>query len=208
MGSAKAVPNGNDDDGLGIPPFLKVQNRVPLTKKQEKQLAEANEKSKEAEIAREREREEARQKLAAEEKAKLEADVRPRFVRNKNDDPAKPKKARASRDGLMSIGDIAKSLDMNPKEARGILRSVKFAKPACGWAFPADQVETVKKALQDGAKKTTSKTTAAPKKVAKVAEVKEAVFSGKAKSPATQAAITAKAAATKASPKKAKKSKR
>jgi hypothetical protein len=49
-----------------------------------------------------------------------------------------------SRDGLVSVGDIAAELDIEPREARGILRSLKLPKPDVGWAWPAAEAAQVK----------------------------------------------------------------
>jgi len=60
------------------------------------------------------------------------------------------KTSRPSREGLVSIGQIAKDLGMIPREARGVLRERARRKPSCGWAWPANEVDAVKKAITEG----------------------------------------------------------
>ncbi len=56
---------------------------------------------------------------------------------------------KASRDGLISIAQIAADLKIEPREARGILRSQKIAKPDVGWAWSKNEVDNIKKILHD-----------------------------------------------------------
>lgn len=82
----------------------------------------------------------------------------------------KTKEKRATREGLVSIGDIAKDLGMIPREARGILRAIKMAKPSCGWAWPAGEVEFIAKQITEGkgaTRKRPAKEGDAPAKVRK-----------------------------------------
>lgn len=67
------------------------------------------------------------------------------------------KPVRPSRDGLVSIGVIAKEMGLIPREARAILRSIKMVKPACGWAWTSGEVDGIKKALDDGRKAAAAK---------------------------------------------------
>lgn len=64
----------------------------------------------------------------------------------------KERKPRPSRDGLVSVADIAKEMEINPREARGALRAMKAEKPAEGWAWPKDKVEEIKKIIKKGLK--------------------------------------------------------
>lgn len=49
--------------------------------------------------------------------------------------------------GLQSIGEIAASINLDPREARSILRSTKTPKPAEGWAWPTAEIESIVKLL-------------------------------------------------------------
>lgn len=62
--------------------------------------------------------------------------------------PKRESTPRASRDGLVSIGEIAAQLQKEPRELRKILRDKKIAKPAAGWAWPKDEVEKIKELLK------------------------------------------------------------
>lgn len=57
--------------------------------------------------------------------------------------PKPERTPRPSRDGLVAVGDIAKQLGIEPREARGILRSLKLPKPEAGWAWPAAEAEKI-----------------------------------------------------------------
>lgn len=52
-----------------------------------------------------------------------------------------------TRDGLITIGDICEQLNMNPRDARKILRG-KVEKPPHGWAWSADEAAKIKKLLK------------------------------------------------------------
>lgn len=67
------------------------------------------------------------------------------------------KKPRPSRDGLVSISDIAKELGLIPREARAVLRAIKMVKPEVGWAWKKDDVADVKKKIEDGHKAVTAR---------------------------------------------------
>jgi len=56
--------------------------------------------------------------------------------------PAKPA-------GLVSVADIAQSLNIDPKHARQALRKAKIEKPEFGWAFPQSEVEAITKAIKE-----------------------------------------------------------
>lgn len=60
----------------------------------------------------------------------------------------KERKPRASRDGLVSIGDICEEMGWEPREARGIMRQLEWEKPAAGWAWPKKEAEEVKRKLK------------------------------------------------------------
>ena len=60
---------------------------------------------------------------------------------------AKPTEPRP--DGLVSIGDIAEELGLEPRDARKLLREKKIEKPAHGaWAWPKNAVDGIKKLLR------------------------------------------------------------
>lgn len=64
---------------------------------------------------------------------------------------AKP--VRASSAGLTAIGDIAKALNMHPRDARAILRQTKTPKHEGGWAWPRSQVDKIKSILTKNKKR-------------------------------------------------------
>jgi hypothetical protein len=66
---------------------------------------------------------------------------------------------RPARDGLISVGDIAKKAGLLPREARAILRSAKEPKPACGWAFDTTTAGRIEGLLRAGAAKAPPKGT-------------------------------------------------
>lgn len=66
--------------------------------------------------------------------------------------PKKPRVPRASREGLISIGDLAEELNMKPRDARGILRKAKLEKPACGWAWSKEDAEDIRDLIRRSAK--------------------------------------------------------
>lgn len=53
------------------------------------------------------------------------------------------------RTGKVTISDIAEELDMEPRDARAILRSLKIEKPLGGWLFDPTEVEVIKQHLID-----------------------------------------------------------
>jgi len=55
--------------------------------------------------------------------------------------------------GLITVGEIAAQLKIDPKEARTSLRKQKTPKPAEGWAWSADKVDEIKKTIIKGLKK-------------------------------------------------------
>jgi hypothetical protein len=94
----------------------------------------------------------------------------------------KKPKMREVRAGMITVAAIAPEYGLLPREARGLLRAAKIAKPKVGWACDAkDPVLTVwRDVLKAGRGKVASKVAvvkAAPKK----ALPKDAVWSGKAK---------------------------
>lgn len=56
---------------------------------------------------------------------------------------------KVDREGKVTISDIAEELDMEPREARAILRSLKIEKPLGGWLFDPTEVEVIKQHLTD-----------------------------------------------------------
>lgn len=64
-----------------------------------------------------------------------------------------PKEKRPSKEGLVTIQQIAEELKMEPREARGILRKMKTLKPELGWCWaPAESVE-IKKLVEKNREK-------------------------------------------------------
>lgn len=64
----------------------------------------------------------------------------------------KERTPRPSKDGLVSIGDIAAQLDIEPRIARGILRTSKTPKPDAGWAWAQGEVDKIKSIIKKGMK--------------------------------------------------------
>lgn len=56
---------------------------------------------------------------------------------------------KVDREGKVTISDIAEELDMEPREARAILRSLKIEKPLGGWLFDPAEVEIIKQHLTE-----------------------------------------------------------
>lgn len=78
------------------------------------------------------------------ERAAPEQTERPPVAGRTKRDPKPERAPRPVRDGLVSVGTIAQELGLNPREARGILRSLKLSKPDAGWAWPAAEAASVK----------------------------------------------------------------
>lgn len=55
---------------------------------------------------------------------------------------------RASREGLVPVGDIAAALGVEARDCRAALRKLRVEKPAAGWAWPASEVEAIKARIQ------------------------------------------------------------
>lgn len=77
---------------------------------------------------------------------------------------------RPSREGLISVGDIAASLKVLPRVARAALRAAKMPKPDVGWAFAATDVPRITKIIKDALECDTS--TSAKKSSAKSTKLK------------------------------------
>jgi hypothetical protein len=61
---------------------------------------------------------------------------------------------RNSRKGMILIGQIAKELDMHPRDARGILRDLGYEKPEKGWAWRTkEEADKIKQTLQQSRRK-------------------------------------------------------
>lgn len=54
-----------------------------------------------------------------------------------------PPAPRASRDGLVTVGQICERLKVEPREGRSILRRQKVDQPDAGWAWPADEAAKI-----------------------------------------------------------------
>lgn len=76
-----------------------------------------------------------------------------RVVQSDNADQPKKEKPqkipKPSKEGLISIAEIAASLKMEPRDARAALRAAKVEKPVVGWAWSKSEVDTIKKILQN-----------------------------------------------------------
>lgn len=55
---------------------------------------------------------------------------------------------RASRDGLVTVGEIAVQLGVQPRDARAALRSLAVDKPPAGWAWPAAEADAVRERIR------------------------------------------------------------
>lgn len=64
----------------------------------------------------------------------------------------KPKQPRASKDGLVTIQQIASDNNWDAKHCRAALRKAKIEKPESGWAFPTSDVPRITKAIKDNLK--------------------------------------------------------
>lgn len=68
----------------------------------------------------------------------------PREKKEKVEKTAKP-----SKEGLVTIAEIAAELKIEPRDARAALRSAKVEKPVVGWAWAKGEVDKIKKIVQD-----------------------------------------------------------
>lgn len=59
------------------------------------------------------------------------------------------KKPRPSKEGLVSIAEIAAELKMEARDARAILRQQKVEKPEAGWAWSKKEVDEIKTILHN-----------------------------------------------------------
>lgn len=73
-----------------------------------------------------------------------EGETPTRIKREKKQSTPKP-----SKEGLVSIAEIAAQLNMQPREARGILRDKKIPKPGAGWCWDKGEVDNIKQILHD-----------------------------------------------------------
>jgi len=70
--------------------------------------------------------------------------------------PRKPRgdrKPRASRDGLITVQQIAAELKVTPRECRMVLRALKLPKPEAGWAWTEVEAKKIKPQIEKGLKK-------------------------------------------------------
>lgn len=72
-------------------------------------------------------------------------------------EPRQPKEKkertpRPSKDGLITVAEIAKELGVEPRIARGALRQSKTPKPDAGWAWPKAEAEKIKAVIKKGLK--------------------------------------------------------
>lgn len=68
---------------------------------------------------------------------------------NKNRVEKAEKKPRPSKEGLISVAEIATELKMEPREARAILRQQKVPKPEIGWLWSKKEVDEIKTLLHN-----------------------------------------------------------
>lgn len=66
--------------------------------------------------------------------------------------PKVEKPARPSKEGLVTVQDIAKKNGWDAKHARAALRKAKVEKPAVGWAFPTADVAKITKLIKENLK--------------------------------------------------------
>lgn len=64
----------------------------------------------------------------------------------------KPEKPKVDKTGLVSVGDIAAQMKIEPRDARGALRKQNIEKPESGWLWPASKVEEIKAIISRGLK--------------------------------------------------------
>lgn len=62
------------------------------------------------------------------------------------------KKPRVAREGLITVADIATSLECDAGEARSILRKANVEKPLAGWAWSTEEAEKIKAIISKGLK--------------------------------------------------------
>lgn len=60
---------------------------------------------------------------------------------------------RASRDGLISVQDLAKELNVEPGELRQILRKKQEKKPDAGWVWSQEEAVRIRKMMEEGLKR-------------------------------------------------------
>lgn len=214
----RGILNPQDD------PWLKL---AQTTKVEEMELPDFLDATKRPQrTAEEEARDEERRKAALAKTHEEEQEKRNRFKKISINPPkkepapslkAKTPKAertpRPSREGLTPIATVAEEFGHTAKDARGLLRSINFPKPPQGWAFPAKDLPSIRAALkkaleQRGIKRPSKKVDSTPaslpstKKPSKRQGIKEAHWSGKAKSPAQRKAIAEKTKATKSAKRK------
>lgn len=61
------------------------------------------------------------------------------------------RKPRADKTGLVTANEIAEQMGVPGRDLRAVLRA-KMEKPEVGWAFPPDQVESIKKLVKENLK--------------------------------------------------------
>ena len=67
------------------------------------------------------------------------------------------KKPKVDKSGMVSAGDIAKNLKVEPREVRGVLRSLKLEKPPGGWIWSKDQAKDIQEKVHAGLKEAKTK---------------------------------------------------
>lgn len=67
-------------------------------------------------------------------------------------EPKAPKEPRPSKEGLVTVQQIAEDNKWDAKHVRAALRKAKIEKPAVGWAFPPSEVKAITKLIKDNIK--------------------------------------------------------
>lgn len=80
---------------------------------------------------------------------RYEADDTPRESKVSTRTEKPERKPKPSKEGLVSIAEIAAELKMEAREARAILRQQKVEKPEAGWCWCKKDVENIRRVLND-----------------------------------------------------------
>jgi hypothetical protein len=68
-------------------------------------------------------------------------------------DEPKPKPKSRNNGGLVSVGDIATQLGIEPRVARATLRAMRVSKPTHGWAWEQDEADRIMEQIRAKVKK-------------------------------------------------------
>lgn len=75
---------------------------------------------------------------------KVESTPKVERVKRERVAPTEPKAPRVKPEGVVTAGDLAAQLNVEPRIFRGVLRSLKLEKPEGGWAWSAADAEAIK----------------------------------------------------------------